>query len=44
MGNQKPHIEGQTVQSLKQKSQNNKQYTNSHILNTPYRTDRELFG
>ena len=23
MGNQKPHIEGQTVQSLKQKAQNN---------------------
>ena len=27
MGNQKPHIEGQTVQASKHKAQNNKQWS-----------------
>ena len=38
MGNQKPHIEGQTVQSLKQKAQHSKQQSTQKTTDSAAQT------
>ena len=44
MGNQKPHIEGQTVQSLKQKAQNNKQQSTQKTKDSAAQTSETEFS